>query len=172
MPGRETAQGIFPDPLPDLAGPLRKRSRGGAKYLLTVVDDYTRKTWAIPIMLKSHVRKTLTDWAMRETTQAKALMQVLRTDRGREFVNAQMIEWCAQRGIAHEKTFQHNPQQNGVAERHNQLLFNNIRTQLFWSGLPVSFWAEAAIAAADILNHWPRSALDGGTPTGKWTGDA
>jgi len=37
----------------DLMGPTRTASLGGKKYILVIVDDFTRYTWAIPIWEKS-----------------------------------------------------------------------------------------------------------------------
>jgi len=54
-------------------------------------------------------------------------MKILRTDRGREFVNKIMKLWTDQHGVIHELSVQHNPQQNGVAERHNGLIFEIVR---------------------------------------------
>ena len=154
----------------DLVGPLGKRSRGGAQYLLTIVDDFTRYTWVILLRLKSEVPKALTEWAIREQNQQEKRLKVLRTDRGREFVNSTMEGWCKREGVVHQRTIQHNPQQNGVAERHNGLIFEIVRCQLAWSGMPLTWWGEAAITAADIINHWPRSALGNGTPNYRWHG--
>jgi hypothetical protein len=140
------------------------------KYLLTIVDDFTRYTWVILLAKKSDVTRALTTWATREQNQQSTTIKVLRTDRGREFVNKVMASWCEKHGISHEVSIQHNPQQNGVAERHNDLIFNIVRCQLHWSGLPLTWWGEAALTAADVINHWPRTPLNGGTPHYAWHG--
>jgi hypothetical protein len=37
----------------DLMGPTRTASLGGKRYILVIVDDFSRYTWAIPIREKS-----------------------------------------------------------------------------------------------------------------------
>ena len=47
------------------------------------------------------------------------------------------------------------PQQNGVAERHNRTLMDMVRSMLSHANLPVSLWMEALKTAAHILNLAP-----------------
>jgi hypothetical protein len=37
----------------DLMGPTRTTSLGGRSYILVIVDDFSRYTWAIPLREKS-----------------------------------------------------------------------------------------------------------------------
>jgi hypothetical protein len=37
----------------DLMGPTRNASLGGKRYILVIVDDFSRYTWAIPLREKS-----------------------------------------------------------------------------------------------------------------------
>jgi hypothetical protein len=37
----------------DLIGPTRTASLGGRRYILVIVDDFSRYTWAIPLLEKS-----------------------------------------------------------------------------------------------------------------------
>ncbi|GKD34398.1 ribonuclease H-like domain-containing protein, partial [Tanacetum coccineum] len=45
------------------------------------------------------------------------------------------------------------PQQNGVAERGNRTLIEDVRTMLVDSKLPTTFWAEAVNTACYVLNR-------------------
>jgi hypothetical protein len=42
----------------DLMGPTRTASLGGKRYILVIVDDFSRYTWAIPIWEKSNAFDT------------------------------------------------------------------------------------------------------------------
>jgi hypothetical protein len=42
----------------DLMGPTRTSSLGGKRYILVIVDDFSRYTWAIPIREKSDALDT------------------------------------------------------------------------------------------------------------------
>ena len=46
-----TTKGILDYVHADLWGPSRKPSLGGARYMLTIIDDYSRKVW--PYFLKT-----------------------------------------------------------------------------------------------------------------------
>jgi hypothetical protein len=154
----------------DLAGPIRTRSRGGAKYLLTIVDDFTRKLWVFFLFSKAQVTNQVLVWAAMMMNELGISIVTIRSDRGREFFNKAMTKWCQARGIKHELTVQENPQQNGVAERAHQTIFSLVRTYLIWSGAAHHWWAEAAAYAVHVLNRRPHAALKMGTPEYRWSG--
>ncbi|KAK4327560.1 hypothetical protein Pmani_001967 [Petrolisthes manimaculis] len=54
--------------------------------------------------------------------------------------------------------------QNGVSERMNRTLVEQIRAMLIDSGLPHRFWAEALSTACYLKNRSPARALNGKTP--------
>ena len=47
------------------------------------------------------------------------------------------------------------PQQNGVAERHNRTLIDMVRSMISYSTLQMSLWMEALKTAIHILNRVP-----------------
>ena len=53
----------------------------------------------------------------------------------------------------HINGIQHQPQQNGVAERLNRTLVESARAMLSHSNLPNRFWAEAVSTAAYLRNR-------------------
>ncbi|KAK4327573.1 hypothetical protein Pmani_001980 [Petrolisthes manimaculis] len=55
-------------------------------------------------------------------------------------------------------------EQNGVSERMNRTLVEQIRAMLIDSGLPHRFWAEALSTACYLKNRSPARALNGKTP--------
>ncbi|GJU40764.1 retrovirus-related pol polyprotein from transposon TNT 1-94 [Tanacetum coccineum] len=59
---------------------------------------------------------------------------------------------------------------NGLAERMNRTLLNKVRCLRIQSGLPDSFWAEATVAAAYLINRSPSTALEKKTPMDLWSG--
>jgi hypothetical protein len=155
----------------DTMGPFRTTSRGGARYSLTIVDHHTRYTWARPLSTKSQVPHHVLGWANQVRNLKSTTIQVLRTDRGGEFLNKILSEWAHKEGIHHETSIPDNPQQNGLAECHNKLLTSIARTSLIWSGAPNHWWGEAMVSAAHTLNHWPATHLQGDTPIAAWSGE-
>jgi len=51
------------------------------------------------------------------------------------------------------------PQQNGVAERKNDHLLANTRAFLFQKNVPKSYWKEAILTAAHLINRLPSRVL-------------
>ncbi|GJW93436.1 retrovirus-related pol polyprotein from transposon TNT 1-94 [Tanacetum coccineum] len=103
----------------DLYGPMRVASVNGKKYILVIVDDYSRFTW----------------------------VKCLRTDNGTEFVNQTLREYYEKVGISHETSIARSPQQNGVVERCNRTLIEAARTMLIYTKAPLFLWAEAVATA-------------------------
>ncbi|GKB95669.1 retrovirus-related pol polyprotein from transposon TNT 1-94 [Tanacetum coccineum] len=62
------------------------------------------------------------------------------------------------------------PQQKGLAERMNRTLLNKVRCLLIQSGLPDSFWVEATVTAAYLINRSPYTTLEKNTPMDLWSG--
>nr|GEU44869.1 zinc finger, CCHC-type [Tanacetum cinerariifolium] len=62
------------------------------------------------------------------------------------------------------------PQHNGLAEQMNRTLLNKVRCLLIQSGFPDSFWAEATVMAAHLINRSPSTTLEKKTPMDLWSG--
>ncbi|KNZ45380.1 hypothetical protein VP01_818g5 [Puccinia sorghi] len=78
----------------DLIGPISPISREGDKYILTVVDSNTRYCSAIPINKKSDVVETLSTIIDYEAKRFGYHPSVLHSDRGGEFINMAMEDYC------------------------------------------------------------------------------
>ncbi|GKD58406.1 retrovirus-related pol polyprotein from transposon TNT 1-94 [Tanacetum coccineum] len=102
----------------DLCGPMRVTSINGKKYIIVIVDDYSRL-------------KILT----------------FQTDNGTEFKNKKLRAFYVKLGIVHQTSIARTPQQNGVVERQNRTLVEAARTILIFSKAPEFLWAEAIATA-------------------------
>ncbi|KAK5666830.1 hypothetical protein QVD99_8733 [Batrachochytrium dendrobatidis] len=155
----------------DLAGPFEVQSLGKAKYYLVIVDDYSRYSHLYPIAHKSATLSVLKDHItlVENTTDTK--IRNIRSDNGGEFTSNEFKAYLASKGIGHQLTAPYNPQQNGVAERKNRAIVNAVRSMLSDSGLPRTFWAEAATTATYLQNRTPHTAIGGRTPYELWTGN-
>ncbi|CAI7854528.1 unnamed protein product [Closterium sp. NIES-53] len=67
----------------------------------------------------------------------------IRTDRGGEFLGAEMTAWLKKEGIQRELTTAYTPQSNGVAERANRTILETARALLIESGVGNSMWPHA-----------------------------
>ncbi|KAL0337465.1 UNVERIFIED_CONTAM: Retrovirus-related Pol polyprotein from transposon TNT 1-94 [Sesamum calycinum] len=122
-------------------------------------------------VFKADRRRNL-KWKILVENQTGKKLKVLRTDNGLEFCNQSFSNLCDECGIKRHKTNPYTPQQNGVAERMNRTLLEKVRCMLISSGLPKSFWGEALVTAAYLINRSPSVPLNGKIPESVWTGHA
>ncbi|KAJ9542010.1 LOW QUALITY PROTEIN: hypothetical protein OSB04_028516 [Centaurea solstitialis] len=97
-------------------------------------------------------------------TQFQKNIQVLRPENRGEFVNSDMKKKFQTKGIIHQTTCPHTPEQNGVSERKNRILLEITRALLIESQVPKSFWPEALVTAVYLINRLPTKILKSKTP--------
>ncbi|GKC44594.1 retrovirus-related pol polyprotein from transposon TNT 1-94, partial [Tanacetum coccineum] len=131
----------------DLCGPMRVASVNGNKYILVIVDDYSRFTWVKCLWSKDEAPDFIIKFLKMIQLRLKAPVRRIRTDNGTEFVNQTLYEYYEKVGISHETSVAYSPQQNGVVERHNRTLIEATRTMLIYVKAPLFLWAEAVATA-------------------------
>jgi hypothetical protein len=136
-------------------------SISGAKYFLTIVDDYSRCTWIYLMKHKSETRNLLVHFINLVENQFGKRVKVVRSDNGPEF---QCTHFYSSQGIIHQTSCVNTPQQNGVAERKHRHLLNVARALLFQAHLPKQFWGDAILTATYLINRTPTPLLEGKTP--------
>ncbi|CAI7859082.1 unnamed protein product [Closterium sp. NIES-53] len=137
----------------DLVGPLPVQGHKGERYFLTIVDDWSRLMWAYPLKQKDHAASTIKeDWLPFVEKQAECVVKRIRTDRGGEFLGAEMMAWLKKQGIQRELTTAYTPQSNGVEERANRTILETARALLIESGVGNSMWLHAVRYATVARN--------------------
>ncbi|GJS83017.1 retrovirus-related pol polyprotein from transposon TNT 1-94 [Tanacetum coccineum] len=131
----------------DLCGPMRIESINGKKYILAIVDDYSRYTWTHFLRSKDETPKVLKDFLNMIQRNLQALVITVRTDRGTLFLNKTLHAYFKEEGIEHKTSIPRTPEQNGVVERQNRTLVEAARTMLLASKLPLFFWAKTIATA-------------------------
>ncbi|GJS68320.1 retrovirus-related pol polyprotein from transposon TNT 1-94 [Tanacetum coccineum] len=137
----------------DLCGPMRVASINGKKYILVIVDDYSRYTWTLFLRSKDETPEVLKDFLTMIQRNLQAPVISVRTDRGTEFLNKTLHAFFKEEGIEHQTSTPRTPEQNGVVERRNRTLVEAARTMLSASKLPLFFWAEAIATACYTQNR-------------------
>ncbi|GJW55787.1 retrovirus-related pol polyprotein from transposon TNT 1-94 [Tanacetum coccineum] len=137
----------------DLCGPMRVASINGKKYILVIVDDYSRYTWTLFLRSKDETPEVLKDFLTMIQRNLQAQVITVRTDRGTKFLNKTLHAYFKEEGIDHQTSTPRTPEQNGVVERRNRTLVEAARTMLSASKLPLSFWAEAVATACYTQNR-------------------
>ncbi|GJW83317.1 retrovirus-related pol polyprotein from transposon TNT 1-94 [Tanacetum coccineum] len=110
----------------DLCGPMRIESINGKKYILVIVDAYSRYTWTYFLRSK---------------------------DETPHFLNKTLHAYFRKEVIEHQTSISRTPEQNGVVERLNHTLVEAARTMLSTSKLPLFFWDEAIATACYTQNR-------------------
>lgn len=154
----------------DVCGPMPKPSWGGAYYILTLTDDFTRKTFTYLLRNKSEVTERFKEFMAWVEKQTGEKVKVLRTDNGKEYVNRQLENFLRENGIIHQTTVTYTPEQNGVAERLNRTIVEKARSMLQDSNLSERYWGEAVSTATYLKNRSPTMAVPNMTPEEAWTG--
>nr|GFB74157.1 integrase, catalytic region, zinc finger, CCHC-type, peptidase aspartic, catalytic [Tanacetum cinerariifolium] len=104
----------------DLCGPMRVQTINGKKYVLVIVDDYSRFTWVKFLRSKDETPEVVIKFIQQIQVGLNKTVQYVRTDNGTEFVNHTLTEYYERIGIFHQKTVTRTPQLNGVVERQNR----------------------------------------------------
>ncbi|GKD13606.1 retrovirus-related pol polyprotein from transposon TNT 1-94, partial [Tanacetum coccineum] len=133
----------------DLCGPMRVESINGKKYILVIVDDYSRYMWTHFLRSKDETPEVLKDFLKMIQRNLQAHVITVRTNRGIKFLNKTLHAYFKEEGIEHQTSTSQTPKQNGVVERRNSTLVDAARMMLSASKLPLFFWAEAIATAYD-----------------------
>nr|GEU37910.1 retrovirus-related Pol polyprotein from transposon TNT 1-94 [Tanacetum cinerariifolium] len=98
-----------------LLGPSRVPSLGGARYFLSIIDDFLRMTWVFMMKHKSEAFEKFKHWKIFIKNQTGRKIKRLRTDNGLEFYSREFNDFCRDEGIVKHYTIRYAPQQNRVA---------------------------------------------------------
>lgn len=119
----------------DLCGPVKVQSRGGKRYIIVVVDDYSRYTWVRFLRSKAEAAELLINLINQIQNQFGSKVAGIMSDHGTEFENSTLDGFCAENGIHQNFSAPRTPQQNGVVKRKHRTLVEIGRTMLIDSGL-------------------------------------
>ncbi|GJU88710.1 retrovirus-related pol polyprotein from transposon TNT 1-94 [Tanacetum coccineum] len=98
----------------DLCGPMRVASINGKRYILVIVDDYSRFTWVRFLRTKDEAPEAIIKYIKNIEVRLNATIRNVRTDYGTEFVNQTLREFYENVGISHQTSVARTPQQNSV----------------------------------------------------------
>nr|GEZ40605.1 uncharacterized mitochondrial protein AtMg00810-like [Tanacetum cinerariifolium] len=114
----------------DLCGPMRVASINRKKYILVIIDDYSRYTWTLFLRSNDETLEVLKEFLMMIQRNLQSPVIIVRTDRGIEFLNKTLNAFFKEEVIEHQTYTTRTPEQNGVVERRNHTLVEAARTML------------------------------------------
>ncbi|GJT65056.1 retrovirus-related pol polyprotein from transposon TNT 1-94, partial [Tanacetum coccineum] len=112
----------------DLCGPMRVESINEKRYVLVVVDDYSRYTWVFFLRSKDEASELIIAFIKK-------------------------TQFFDEVGITQQFSAARMPQQNGVVERRNRTLVEAARTMLTFANLPLFLWAKSIATACFTQNR-------------------
>ncbi|GKE59297.1 retrovirus-related pol polyprotein from transposon TNT 1-94, partial [Tanacetum coccineum] len=98
----------------DLCGPMRVASINGKRYILMIVDDYSRFTWVRFLRTKDEASEAIIKCIKNIQVRLNATVRNVRTDNGTKFVNQILHEFYENVGISHQTSVARTPQQNNI----------------------------------------------------------
>ncbi|GJZ12355.1 retrovirus-related pol polyprotein from transposon TNT 1-94 [Tanacetum coccineum] len=81
------------------------------KYVLVIIDNYSRYTWTHFLRSKDETPEVLIDFLTLVQRGLHAQVRTVRTDKGTEFLNKTLHEYFAKEGIRHETSTARTPEQ-------------------------------------------------------------
>nr|GEY86680.1 retrovirus-related Pol polyprotein from transposon TNT 1-94 [Tanacetum cinerariifolium] len=137
----------------DLCGPMRVQTINGKKYILVIVDDYSRFTWVKILRSKDETPEVIIKFLHQIQVGLNKTVRYIHTDNGIEFVNKALTVYYERVGIFHQKTVPRTSQQNDIVKRQNRTLVEATRTILIFSKALMFLWVEAVATACYTQNR-------------------
>ncbi|GKC64199.1 retrovirus-related pol polyprotein from transposon TNT 1-94 [Tanacetum coccineum] len=122
----------------DLCGPMRVQSINEKKYILVIVDDYSRFTWVKFLRSKDETPEFVIKFLKQIQVGLNKTVRYIQTDNGTEF--------------------------NGVVKRQNHTLVEAARTMLIFSKALMFLWTAAVATACYTQNRSLTHTLHTKTP--------
>ena len=151
----------------DLGDLKQTVNRGGKKFYVTFIDDYSRFARIYLLRSKDEAFNMFLSYKDEVENQLDRKIKRIRSDRGGECIP--LNDYCEKEGIIHEVTPPYSPESNGVAERKNRTLKEMMNSLLVSASGPNNLWGEAILSACHLQNRIPYKKT-GKTPYELWKG--
>ena len=148
----------------DLAGPLKIPTRNGEKYVLGILDEYSRWVWVFLLKTKDEATQQFDKFLTRHTA-VRHLIRVVSTDKGGEY-QTQFNLMLGRHQIQHWETAANCPAARGSIERVWGTIMPMMACNLRYAGLTqkgLDLWGFALRWAVWCYNRVPH-ARDSITP--------
>lgn len=127
----------------DICGPITPKSFSGKRYLISFIDDFSRKTWVYFLKEKSEAFEVFKKFKVMVEKVTDRHIKVILSDRDGEYTSTNFMKYCEKKDIRRFLTTPYSPQQNGVSERKNQTILDMVHSMLKSKNMLKEFWAEA-----------------------------
>ena len=136
----------------------------GFRYYVTFIDECTRHCWIFPLKNKSDVCSVFVGFYNFVLNHFSTTIKTLQSDGGGEYISKIFQIFLLDKGITHQLSCPHTPEQNGLAERKHRHIIETSITLLQTASLPPQFWSFACQVAVYLINRMPTSVLNNKSP--------
>ncbi|GKE55755.1 retrovirus-related pol polyprotein from transposon TNT 1-94 [Tanacetum coccineum] len=112
----------------DLCGPIRVESINCKKYIMMIVNDYSRYTWVYFLRTKDEAPEMIINFINHIQVNLRATISKIRTDNGTEFKINKLNSHYAKLGITQQFSIARTPYQN-VHARYNKTRYELIKNR-------------------------------------------
>jgi len=146
----------------DIAGPMRLPDiTWGYKYLLVIIDHYSRYIWVFPLITKDMAISALKVFKAKAENQAGLGLNILtlQTDNGREFTGKAFVKWVQETGIEHITCAPYTPSMNSYVESAIKSIIGHALAMLWHAGVQEDMWVLPAKASTYLYNRVPNKSF-------------
>ena len=138
----------------DLMGLTRTESLGGKRYIMVIVDDFSRYTWVEFLREKSKACEKMKNLCKRLQNEKGLPIVKIRSDHGKEFESARFESFYEKNRIKKEISTPKTQQNGGGGvERKNWVIQEMVRVMLLNKQIPQKYWGEAMNTSCHIGNR-------------------
>jgi hypothetical protein len=152
----------------DLHGPLPVPTPEGYRYWIIFIDDCKKFRVGVLLKQKSDAFNAFKWFKAYAENQLNCKIKAMQDDKAGEYMSKAFTEFTDNCGIIHRHTTCNRPQMNGVAERANRTISDDITAMIAESNLPPSFWGLCFAAHLHVWNRLPTAPLPHTTPYEGW----
>ena len=153
----------------DLGDLKQTMNRGGKKFYVTFIDDYSRFTRVYILRNKDEAFDMFLSYKAEVENQLDRKSKRISFDRGGEYIP--LNDYCEKEEIIHEVTPPYSPESNGVAKRKNKTLKEMMNSLLVSASAPNNLWGTTILSTCHLQNRIPYKKT-GKTPYELWKGHA
>lgn len=145
--------GVFSTVSTDVCQIIRPFQPDRPEYFISFKCNTSGYVMIYPITGKNAVYDAIKQYVHWVSTQFGKVVKSFFCDQGTKYFNKNVLTFFNDSGIILHYTSGYTPPANGVAERLNLTMLNDVRAMLIHAGLPSQSWPEAAQYSVLIRNH-------------------